>query len=53
MQTVPRPPPFSSSTYERIQRMSSDISSSPTWVDLAAASSSAGPSDQALRRRMT
>ena len=37
MQTVPRPPSLSATTYERIHRMSSDISLSPTSVDLAAA----------------
>src|SRR6476620_2061632 len=51
MQIVPRPPSLSCTTYERIQRMSLDISSSPTFVDLAAAAcrSSAEPQPLDLR----
>src|SRR5215212_5730389 len=53
MHTVPTDPPPSSSTYDRIQRMSSDISSSPTCFDRAAASSSSSGDFHAPRLRIT
>src|SRR5579862_4098898 len=53
MQTVPSAPLSSPSTYERIQRMSDDISSSPTCDERAAASRSASPSRQPSLRRIT
>src|SRR5215216_5968988 len=53
MQTVPTVPPPSSSTYERIQRTSSDISSSPTFADRPAASVSSSAERHPLLRRIT
>src|SRR5215210_4845510 len=53
MQTVPTVLPPSSRTYERIQRTSSDISSSPTLAERPAASSSSSGVLQPLRRRIT
>src|SRR5438034_11229466 len=53
MQKVPRPPSRSCTTYERIQRMSSDISSSPTCFERAAAACSSSGVRQPLGRRMT
>src|SRR6476659_3222572 len=53
MQNVPSVPSASWTTYERIQRMSDDISSSPTCADRAAAASSSLPLSQPLGRRIT
>src|SRR3954447_8811347 len=53
MQTVPSEPSCSLTTYERIQRMSSDIRSSPTCFERAAASCRDSGVCQPLRRRIT
>src|SRR3954453_10242195 len=53
MQTVPSDPSASCTTYERIQRMSEDISSSPTCFERAAAAWSSSGVPQPLGRRIT
>src|SRR6266705_5824820 len=52
MQTVPSPPSGSCTTYERIQRISSDFSSSPTCADRAAAAWTSSGESQPPRRRI-
>src|SRR5260221_5180494 len=53
MQNVPSVPSGSRTTYERIQRMSDGISSSPTCAERAAAASRSLSVSQPLGRRMT
>src|SRR5581483_10200935 len=53
MQNVPSVPSSSRTTYERIQRMSAGISSSPTWAERAAVAASSLSVPQPFGRRMT
>src|ERR1700712_4004904 len=53
MHTVPTRPSGSLSTYLRIQRMSSDICSSPTAFERSAAAPSSSAEPQAPRLKMT